>query len=138
MNSNGRVPLRVWRSVLVVALLGCLAPRVQSSEATLEWDANAEPDVVGYNAYVGTQSRQYETTIDVSAQPQKRVQSLEPGRTYYFAVTAYNSGRLESEFSEEVSYTVPISGTNLFLMPLSITRVEGFPAIDFPVQPGRI
>lgn len=127
-----------WRIVLLFALIGWLTPRAQSSEVTLEWDANTEPDVAGYNIYIGTQSRQYDVFLDAGSNTIKRVQSLEPGRTYYFAVTAFNRSLLESAFSDEVTYTVPVNGTNAFLPPLSITRLGTLPSIDFPVQSGRI
>jgi len=37
------------------------------------------------------------------------VTGLTPGKTYYFAVTAYNVVGLESPFSGEISYTVPVT-----------------------------
>jgi hypothetical protein len=37
---------------------------------------------------------------------------VQDGVTYYFAVTAYNTVGLESDLSNEVAYSVPVSGVN--------------------------
>ena len=36
------------------------------------------------------------------------ISGLVPGATYYFAATTYNAAGLESPFSSEVSYLVPL------------------------------
>ena len=47
----------------------------------------------------------YTFTNDVGVQTWAQAQNLVAGRTYYFAVTAYSTEGLESDFSEEISYT---------------------------------
>ncbi|MGQ0811708.1 MAG: fibronectin type III domain-containing protein [Nitrospiraceae bacterium] len=74
--------------------------------ATLAW-AGGDPSVSGYNIYYGTMSGSYEGVINVGGNTEYTISNLEPGTTYYFAVTAYNDGG-ESGFSGEVSKTVPI------------------------------
>lgn len=76
-------------------------------QVTLVWDPNIEPDLEGYKCYYGLDSRNYEYTVVVGDQTVCTVTDLEPGETYYFAVTAYNTVGLESDYSEEVIYTVP-------------------------------
>lgn len=78
-----------------------------TTRATLEWDPNSESDLAGYRMYVGTASGEYGEPIDVGLTTTYTVTGLLPGRTYYFAVTAYNTSGLESGKSNEVSYTVP-------------------------------
>ena len=73
--------------------------------ATLVWDANSEPDLAGYKVYSGTSSRQYSSVLDVGDVTQHQLTNLTQGTTYYFALTAYNSAGLESDFSAEISYT---------------------------------
>ena len=79
-----------------------------AAEVTLAWDPNADPDIGGYNLYFGSSSRNYPNRIDVGNVTSSTIQSLEEGQMYFFAVTAYDTGRNESLFSEEISYTIPI------------------------------
>jgi hypothetical protein len=76
-------------------------------QITLVWDPNTEPDLEGYKCYYGLASRDYAYTVVVGNQTVCTVTDLEPGETYYFSVTAYNTVGLESDYSEEVVYTVP-------------------------------
>lgn len=105
----------------------------------IEWDANAEPDIAGYRVYFGLQSRQYESVVDVGLATQMLIPALEPGRLFYFAVTAYNTDGLESDFSDEVNCTRPVDGTNAFLVPLSIKFASATSAvpISFVGQTGK-
>ncbi len=75
-----------------------------SQAATLEWDRNPETNVIGYRVYVGRVSRLYDSVLDIGNQIITQVPTS-PGTTY-FAVTAYDSDGLESDFSEEVFYTM--------------------------------
>jgi hypothetical protein len=72
-------------------------------KVTLAWDPNTETDLAGYKVYVGTASRTYTTTLDVGNVTTCTVNGLVPGQVYYFAVTAYDTSRNESTFSNEVS-----------------------------------
>ena len=78
---------------------------VQSAE-TLQWDENTEPDLAGYIVYQGTTAGSYETPIDVGNVTSYTVSDLEPDTTYYFAVTAHDTGGNESGPSNEVSIHV--------------------------------
>jgi VCBS repeat-containing protein len=77
--------------------------------ATLEWDRNPETNVIGYRVYVGRVSRLYDSVLDIGDQSSTQVPTS-PGTTY-FAVTAYDSDGLESDYSEEVFYTLPGGNT---------------------------
>jgi hypothetical protein len=74
--------------------------------AVLTWNANTDA-VAGYNVYFGTTSHTYGTPVDVGNLTTYTVTSLNPG-TYYFAVKAYNSGRTESGFSNEVAKLITV------------------------------
>ena len=78
-----------------------------SGQATLAWDPITNPSVTGCKFYTGTASRVYGTPVDVGFVTTYTVKGLLSGHTYYFAVTAYNSSKQESGFSNEVTYTVP-------------------------------
>ena len=71
----------------------------------LGWDKNPEQDVMGYKVYFGTASGVYGQFDDVS-QTTASVSDLTVGVRYYFAVTAYDSSGLESDYSQEVSTIV--------------------------------
>ena len=107
----------VIRRTISIALLGVLAvafsfltPNVSRAAviAAIAWDPNTEPDVAGYRLHCGTSSHNYSVMIDVGPQTSGQVPNLQRGKTYYFAVTAYNSEGTQSDFSEEISYTVPL------------------------------
>ena len=74
------------------------------TQATLEWDANTEPDLAGYKLYCGAASGSYDTVIDVGNSTTYTLTDLPAGRTYYIAATAYNTAGLESGYSNEVVF----------------------------------
>jgi hypothetical protein len=123
-------------AILFAAFLS--SSRAIAAVPSLEWDPNPEPYVVGYNVYIGEKSRVYTRVIDVGQQTSVPLTNLNPGVTYYFAVTAYDTSRLESPFSDEVSYTPRIDGTNAFLIPFAMTMEGGNALIRFPNIPGHM
>lgn len=76
--------------------------------ATLSWNANTEADLVGYKVYRATSSGAYGAPIaTLGGTTTSYVASgLQPGTTYYFAITAYDSAGNESAFSNEVSKSI--------------------------------
>lgn len=78
---------------------------------TLAWDPSPDGAVVGYFLHEGSVSGAYTNVTDVRSATRLTVSNLVNGATYFFAVTAYGANGQESEFSNEVSYTVP-SPTN--------------------------
>jgi len=74
-----------------------------TQSVTVIWDANSEPDVVGYRLFYGTESRVYTNQVDVPG-PMAVASGLSDGETYYFAAIAYNIAGFESELSAEISY----------------------------------
>lgn len=82
-----------------------------AAETMLAWEAPstntdgaALTDLEGFRVHYGTSPGNYSESVDVG-----RVTScalgLLPG-VYYIAVTAYNSGGIESEYSNEVEKTI--------------------------------
>ena len=77
--------------------------------AYLKWDppANANQVTVdGYKIYYGTTSGDYTEVTNVGNTTRYPVEALnlQPGTTYYLAVSAYNKAG-ESEKSSEIQYT---------------------------------
>ena len=80
----------------------------EKGEVALAWDPNTEPDLAGYKLYYGLGSRVYTKVVDVGDQTSYTVGSLDAGKTYYFAVTAYNTSGYISDYSNEVSCVVVV------------------------------
>jgi subtilisin-like proprotein convertase family protein len=100
-------------TALLGAILGfgALTGSAQSS-VTLAWDSSSGGAVAGYHLYQGGASGTYTKVIPAGNATNATASGLTSSRTYFFAVTAYDSTGLESDFSNEVSYTVPIATNN--------------------------
>jgi hypothetical protein len=73
----------------------------------LFWSENHENDVVGYHVYW---SGQYDGRYELLATTRQAYfldAGAVNGRTYYYAVTAFNADGMESELSTDVAYDVP-------------------------------
>lgn len=94
---------------LVISPATTTPPPSTTSSATLTWNAVTGTPVSGYKVYVGEAPGQYTRTLNVgnttSSTVTSTVTSLTVGRTYYFAVTAYN-GAGESPTSNIVNKTI--------------------------------
>lgn len=73
----------------------------------LAWDPSPSAEVVGYNIYYGVGSGVYTNVVKLGNVTNATVSGLVRGVTYFFAATAVARDGLESEFSNEVSYTAP-------------------------------
>jgi hypothetical protein len=118
---------RNWRARLVPSLAQCFAALLlfclpQPTHAvTLAWDAVTNTPIAGYYLYVGTSTGSYDTTNDVSNLTQATLTNLLAGSTYFFAVTAYDANRLQSDFSTEISYSVPTNTVTTNLPAIALT-----------------
>jgi hypothetical protein len=74
----------------------------------LTWTANSEPDIAGYIVFYGTRSQQYVAAVDVGNQTSFQFVPPDPTMRYFFAVRAYNTSGLQSDFSAEASTADPI------------------------------
>ena len=84
----------------------------QAKSVTLAWDANSEPDVIGYRVYysIGTAGPPYSGTgaaegdspVDAGPNTTITLTNLPDDQNIYFSSTAYNSTGLESDYSISV------------------------------------
>lgn len=106
----------VWvrRAAHVLALLVALSCAgnlfiAKGANVTLAWDASTDPTVTGYHLYYGGVSANYTNMLDAGAATSITISNLAPSATYYFAATSYNQVGLESGYSTELAYMVPVN-----------------------------
>ena len=75
-------------------------------------------DLSGYKIYIRTSEGSYTELIDLSS-PELTMyvaDNLAPG-TYFFVITAYDSARVESDFSNVVSKTINVTSNTAVSVP---------------------
>lgn len=83
---------------------------VQAGQSvTFAWDRSAETNIVDYRIYYGVASSTYTNMVSTGNATSVTIGNLAEGVTYYFAATAYDIFGLESDFSDEISYLVPMA-----------------------------
>ena len=94
--------------VIFLFLMIAIPPLAYGAIVRISWEGSTEPGVAGYSVYYGTSSMTYTQSLDVgSCINSIEIGDLDEGYTYYFSVTAYDSGGNESTYSEEVSVFIP-------------------------------
>ena len=112
--AHGRVPVprEILRLFLVWLVALPFASHAGDASVTLGWTpprvSESEPGLVGYQVHYGTVSRKtapYAHVQDVGLETTATVSNLQPGETYFFAVTARNEVGRTSVYSDEISWT---------------------------------
>ena len=101
------------RTLLVGILLSGLLVATPSSvleaqSVTLAWNPSTNTDIANYEVYYGPASQTYTNFVTVGNVTNATISGLVEGGTYYFAAKAVTSSGLQSQFSNEASYQVPI------------------------------
>ena len=99
----------------LIAMLFFLEGNAHAAAVILDWDASNDSDLAGYKVYYqadtpslpfqGTGAVEGAAPIDVANVLTETVSGLDSQKTYYFAVTAYNSAGLESVYSNIIMIT---------------------------------
>jgi len=121
---------------IILGLFCLVTLAATAASVTLSWDSNCDPSVTGYIVYYGTNTvlstnvvaayvddcgisrpqatNTYHTPYTISIPSvggrtncTLTVSNLVVGATYSFAVTARDNNGMESDYSNEVRYTVP-------------------------------
>jgi hypothetical protein len=99
------MPMPRLLSTFVSLLIVGFAAHAEAASMTIAWDPNTEPDVAGYVVAYGVAPGQYDASVDVGPTTTWTLGHAVDGRTYYFAVYAYNGTGVTSDPSAEVSGT---------------------------------
>ena len=86
-------------------------PAAFAATVSLAWDPSSASNVAGYKLHYGPSSRNYPYKVDTGKSTSCSLSGLTAGKKYYFAATAYDPSKVESNFSSEISYTVPTAST---------------------------
>lgn len=93
-------------TLLMLTFLSAASYGQNTFKVGLTWTPNSEPDITKYRVYRGDGPGVYNWFQDVGMETTVSVGGLQPGRTYFFAVTAF-ADFLESDKSNEVAYNTP-------------------------------
>jgi hypothetical protein len=95
-------------SPATISLLGTAIAKLPHS-VDLAWNASSSPKIVGYDVYRGTSYGGPFTKLTPEAIATLKYvdSSVEGGQTYYYVVTSISSAGIESNFSNQVSASVP-------------------------------
>lgn len=74
---------------------------------SLAWDRSPSIEVTGYRIYYGVTPGNYTNSVVIGNVTNATVTGLVSGVPYFLTVSGYNSSGLESQLSNEISYTVP-------------------------------
>jgi len=116
------------KNLIVSLLLGffiVLFANISNAELikTITWiapttNADGSPlnDLAGYRLYYSRTSGQYtgdndEINMPLATSYTVTIPNANPGDTFYFRMTAFDTSNNESEPSNEISYTIPIPDT---------------------------
>lgn len=86
----------------------CFSAQAQET-VVLGWDATTNTMVAGYKLYFGTSSGNYTITQDVGTNTMATVSNLSLGSNYFFTVTSYTAGGIQSAPASELEVSIPIS-----------------------------
>jgi len=112
--SPRRIPpgLRAPLFLLLMATWVMPLSNAFAASVDLAWDPNTEPELAGYKIHWGSSSGNYTSSKDVGKTTTCTISGVEEGKTYYFAATAYDGQNNESGYSNQVTFTVPMSDSD--------------------------
>jgi len=104
--TNVRTALLSAATAVICSTAAWVPSDCRAAAITLAWDTGAS-GTGGYIVYCGEATRTYSSRNDVGTVTTIRVEGLLEGMKYFCAVTAYDAGKLESSYSNEVSASIP-------------------------------
>ena len=83
------------------------APPSAPNSVELAWDRNTEPDLAGYRVYRSTAGGEFARIADISADSQLLRPAVEPGKSYRYAVSAFDRPATKAPAPGVVEVAVP-------------------------------
>jgi hypothetical protein len=94
----------------LAAVAAFLSASAWGQSVSLAWAPSTDPDVAGYILHYGGATRAYTNRVVAGRLTKAAISGLLPGAEYFFAATAVNSAGLESDFSNEISFSFQVPG----------------------------
>ena len=111
------VSSRIMRPAIVPGVILLLAllnyPAQAATSVTLGWPPSLGTNTAGYDIYYGVTNGIYTQMVNVGNVTNATISGLTGGMTYYFAARAYTSLGYQSGFSNQASYALPATLTEL-------------------------
>jgi hypothetical protein len=124
--------------ILVSIVLTCVAlQHVHAAQVIFRWDYDAS-GAAGFVLHCGLSSGSYVVHLDVGNTDTYTLNGLLENRTYYCAVTAYDPGKVESDYSNQISYIIPTGADGSATKPglhSEDERGDRMPTSDAPTSP---
>lgn len=127
--------ITIFKTIFITCMLSMLTAAVtHARDVTLQWDANTDAATgykIYYNAdspgppYSGAGSLQGPSPVNSGNQTTATLSGLDPARSYYFAVTAYDASGAESSYSNIVSAPETTPPTVSISAPAPNSTVSG-------------
>jgi chitodextrinase len=106
------------KTILTVICFLAMTSFGWAASVSLEWDT-LDDQSNGVRIYIGTTSEVYSNSHDAGVGvSEATVDNLVPGETYFFAAKAYDPAGNYSDFSNEVSTTIPSAPGEIILPEL--------------------
>jgi Fibronectin type III domain len=123
--------LRGWLTVFFFGVIFSPNFMCAGHSVTLSWASLTDTTVTGYVVYYGNASGIYTYKNDVGTNTLTTISGLQAGKTYYFAVAAYNAAKIAGPLSAEVTFIVP------GVLNLAQDTNTGLLNIKFPAAPAH-
>jgi chitinase len=129
---------RVFSVIILACILFIVGQSVCfASSVTLQWGSSAGAS--GYKVYyqANSSTQPFASSVDAQNQTNATISGLDKTRSYYFAVVAYNSSKVESSYSNIVAIhplSASFSGNgagNINSNPSGISCVSGTCTVQF-------
>lgn len=151
IGGGGHSAIRTFLVIISMSLFLC-GPSVDclAYDVDLSWQANTETDVIGYKVYYAVDSEELPfagvdlasgpSPVEANGQTSATISGLDPKRTYYFAVAAYNTNGIESVYSDVVASLPDLTPPSLTISTvatqtlLSSQTISGTVLDDFQVE----
>jgi len=128
MRSKTLLPRAFRRPALALAFVSTLvlpaashAADIPAPAVSLSWTPNPEANLAGYKLYFGTSAGSYTTVLDVGRAASTPLPPMILGKTYYLALSAYDTEFREGPLSAELVVTAsppgPVASTGFATGP---------------------